>query len=55
MYRYSLTTEQNLTTTANREFTQNQTPLATIFRRIHIWVVLGQSYRFPLERQYRYQ
>ena len=54
-YQQVLTTDQNLTTSANREFTQNQTPLARHFHRIHTRVVLGQSRRIPLGNQYRYQ
>jgi len=33
-YRQSSYSKQNLTTTANREFTQNQTPLAFEIHRI---------------------
>ena len=40
----NLTWSAQLTTTANREFRQNQTPLAKHFYRIRIWVVLGEFY-----------
>ena len=42
-YRQILPRRLDLTTTANREFTQNQTPLATEIHRIRTWMVLGQS------------
>ena len=55
MYQQRLFRVLNLTTTANREFTQMKPPLANDFHRIHTQVVLSQSYGFPLETQYTYQ
>jgi len=49
-----LTLSAQLTTTANREFAQNKTPLANEIYSIHTSMVLGQSQRFPLGLQYRY-
>uniref|UniRef100_A0A6C0CMS0 Uncharacterized protein n=1 Tax=viral metagenome TaxID=1070528 RepID=A0A6C0CMS0_9ZZZZ len=55
-YRQILTRRPYLTTTANREFTQNETPLAIEIYCIHTcWLALGQSCRILVGLQYRYQ
>ena len=63
MYKYqpNLNRQSNLTTnnvgaaTANREFTQNETPLSIEIHRIHTWLAIGQSRRILVVTQYRYQ